>query len=70
MGFAVSETFYNCHLLMVKKKSLSERGICTKIITPAPESADWDRLTQILEEDYIRHFEPQRGAILVAGILV
>jgi len=35
---------------MFNKKSLSERDICTKFITPALESAGWDRLTQILEE--------------------
>ncbi|MBP5996585.1 MAG: DEAD/DEAH box helicase family protein [Azonexus sp.] len=32
------------------KKSLSERDICTKLITPAMEAAGWDRATQFLEE--------------------
>lgn len=32
------------------KKTLSERDICTKYITPALEKAGWDRLTQLLEE--------------------
>lgn len=32
------------------KKSLSERDICTKYITPAIESSGWDRTTQFLEE--------------------
>jgi type I restriction enzyme R subunit len=32
------------------KKSLSERDICTKFITPAIEKAGWDTRTQILEE--------------------
>lgn len=32
------------------KKSLSERDICTKFITPAIEKAGWDRNTQLLEE--------------------
>jgi type I restriction enzyme R subunit len=32
------------------KKSLSERDICTKFITPALEKAGWDKQTQILEE--------------------
>jgi len=32
------------------KKSLSERDICTKFITPALELARWDKQTQILEE--------------------
>jgi type I restriction enzyme R subunit len=32
------------------KKTLSERDICTKWITPAIEAAGWDRQTQFLEE--------------------
>jgi type I restriction enzyme R subunit len=32
------------------KKTLSERDICTKFITPALENAKWDKQTQILEE--------------------
>jgi len=35
---------------MIDKKTLSERDICTKFITPAVEKAGWDRLTQLLEE--------------------
>lgn len=35
---------------MIDKKTLSERDICTKFITPALEKAKWDTLTQILEE--------------------
>lgn len=35
---------------MINKKSLSERDICTKFITPAIENAGWNRLTQLLEE--------------------
>ena len=35
---------------MMEKKTLSERDICTKFITPALEKAKWDKLTQILEE--------------------
>lgn len=35
---------------MIDKKSLSERDICTKFITPALENAKWDKHTQILEE--------------------
>lgn len=35
---------------MIDKKTLSERDICTKFITPALEAARWDKLTQILEE--------------------
>jgi len=32
------------------KKKLSERDICTKFITPALESAGWNKLTQLREE--------------------
>jgi type I restriction enzyme R subunit len=32
------------------KKTLSERDICTKFITPAVEKSGWNRLTQLLEE--------------------
>lgn len=34
----------------MNKKSLSERDICTKFITPAIEKSGWNRLTQFLEE--------------------
>ncbi|MBC7417888.1 MAG: DEAD/DEAH box helicase family protein, partial [Pedobacter sp.] len=34
----------------MNKKSLSERDICTKFISPAIESAGWNKLTQYLEE--------------------
>ena len=34
----------------MNKKSLSERDICTKFITPALEKAGWDRHLQVLEE--------------------
>jgi type I restriction enzyme R subunit len=32
------------------KKTLSERDICTKFITPAVEKSGWNKLTQLLEE--------------------
>ncbi len=35
---------------MIDKKSLSERDICTKFITPAIKKAGWDTQTQLLEE--------------------
>ncbi|MCA0428398.1 MAG: DEAD/DEAH box helicase family protein [Bacteroidetes bacterium] len=35
---------------MIDKKTLSERDICTKFITPALEKSGWNRLTQLLEE--------------------
>ncbi|MEK7725059.1 MAG: DEAD/DEAH box helicase family protein [Acidobacteriota bacterium] len=35
---------------MLEKKSLSERDICTKFITPAIIKAGWDLTTQLLEE--------------------
>jgi type I restriction enzyme R subunit len=34
----------------MNKRDLSERDICTKFITPALESAGWNKNTQILEE--------------------
>lgn len=34
----------------MNKKDLSERDICTKFITPALETAGWNKTTQILEE--------------------
>ena len=47
------------------KKSLSERDICTKFITPALRKAGWDEMTQILEE-----FGFTKGRIIVRGKLV
>lgn len=35
---------------MQSKKSLSERDICTKFITPAVEKSGWNKLSQLLEE--------------------
>ena len=35
---------------MINKRSLSERDICTKFITPAVENAGWNKHTQLLEE--------------------
>ena len=35
---------------MIDKKTLSERDICTKFITPAVENSGWNKLTQLLEE--------------------
>lgn len=48
----------------MNKKSLSERDICTKFITPAIESAGWDIATQIREE-----FPLTKGRIIVRGKL-
>ncbi len=49
---------------MVDKKSLSERDICTKFITPAVVAAGWDVQTQLLEEVSFTD-----GKILVKGRL-
>lgn len=46
------------------KKTLSERDICTKFITPAIEKAGWDKQTQLLEEVYFTD-----GRIYVRGKL-
>src|SRR3954452_14980141 len=47
------------------KKSLSERDICTKFITPAVKNAGWDEMTQIREEVGFT-----KGRIIVRGKLV
>ena len=47
------------------KKSLSERDICTKYITPALRRAGWDEMTQIREEVSFT-----KGRIIVRGKLV
>ena len=47
------------------KRSLSERDICTKFITPALRRAGWDELLQIREEVSFT-----RGRIIVRGKLV
>src|ERR1700730_3403729 len=47
------------------KKSLSERDICTKFITPALQQAGWDDMTQIREEVSFN-----KGRIIVRGKLV
>lgn len=49
---------------MLNKKSLSERDICTKFITPAIMQAGWDRNLQFLEEVSFT-----AGKILVRGKL-
>ncbi|MEE9713160.1 DEAD/DEAH box helicase family protein [Aeromonas caviae] len=46
------------------KKSLSERDICTKFITPALELAGWNIATQVREE-----FPLTKGRIIVRGKL-
>ena len=48
----------------MNKKTLSERDICTKFITPALEHAGWDVATQIREE-----FPLTKGRIIVRGKL-
>ena len=47
------------------KRTLSERDICTKFITPAVKDAGWDVLTQIREQIYFT-----KGRIIVRGRLV
>ncbi len=48
----------------MNKKSLTERDICTKFITPALEQAGWDIATQVREE-----FPLTKGRIIVRGKL-
>ena len=47
------------------RKSLSERDICTKFITPALRKAGWDEMAQIREEVSFT-----KGRIIVRGKLV
>ena len=47
------------------KRSLSERDICTKFITPALRGAGWDEITQIREEVSFT-----KGRIIVRGKMV
>ena len=49
----------------MNKKSLSERDICTKFITPALEKAGWDKMEQIREEVTFT-----AGRVIVRGKLV
>jgi len=51
--------------MAVDKRTLSERDICTKFITPALERAGWDIATQIREE-----YAFTKGRIRVRGKLV
>lgn len=50
---------------MMDKRSLSERDICTKFITPALRRAGWDEVSQIREEASFT-----KGRIIVRGKLV
>ena len=52
-------------LITMDKKSLSERDICTKFITPALRKAGWDEIAQIREEVSFT-----KGRIIVRGKLV
>ncbi len=47
------------------KKSLSERDICTKFITPALQKSGWDIATQVREEVYFT-----KGRVIVRGKMV
>ncbi|MDT0619637.1 DEAD/DEAH box helicase family protein [Salinisphaera sp. P385] len=49
----------------MQKRDLSERDICSKYITPALETAGWDRMLQIREEVSFT-----KGRIIVRGKLV
>jgi type I restriction enzyme R subunit len=46
----------------IDKKTLTERDICTKFITPAIESAGWDVMTQVREQVYFT-----KGRVMVRG---
>ena len=50
---------------MFNKRSLTERDICTKFVTPAVKRAGWDEMTQIREEVSFT-----KGRIIVRGKMV
>jgi type I restriction enzyme R subunit len=50
---------------MLDKRTLSERDICTKFITPAVKKAGWDEMAQIREEVSFT-----KGRIIVRGKMV
>jgi len=50
---------------LMDKKSLSERDIGTKFITPAIEKAGWDKLSQLREQVYFT-----KGRVIVRGKMV
>ena len=52
------------HSIPMDRKSLSERDICTKFITPALRKAGWDEMSQVREEVSFT-----RGRITVRGKL-
>jgi len=52
-------------LTRMEKRSLSERDICTKFITPALRAAGWDEMSQLREE-----VKFTAGRIIVRGRLV
>src|SRR5688500_14630685 len=49
----------------IDKRSLTERDICTKFITPAITQAGWDEMSQIRQQVYFT-----KGRIIVRGKLV
>ena len=52
----------------MNKKTLSERDICTKYITPALKQAGWDEFSQIREEvSFTKHRIIVRGRLVTRG---
>ena len=49
------------------KRSLSERDICTKFITPALRNAEWDEMLQIREEVSFINGVIMRGELATRG---
>jgi len=52
-------------VVIMDKRSLTERDICTKFILPAVKRAGWDEMLQVREEVYFT-----KGRIIVRGKLV
>lgn len=51
--------------LLIDKRKLNERDICTKFITPAVVKAGWDLLSQVREEVNFT-----KGRVIVRGRMV
>ena len=64
-AWCVAEGIEKGRLIEMDKRSLSERDICTKFITPALRQAGWDEMFQIREEVSFT-----KGRIIVRGKLV
>ena len=63
--YCALQLYWRIRAEFMDKRSLTERDICTKFITPALRNAGWDEMLQIREE-----FGFTKGRIIVRGKLV